>query len=174
MGYCHKSVDLRSRACMAEFLASHFRYHVYNSWNNSTSYANCIKIHRLGLTRAQQDKAYDILETHYWPYLKHFLEDFAHENPGYGIYVNGRSGGYLVLVDSGRGIDHGCTSPEIYMDTTDYPITYLRERVRLVTSFDRVTDGIRRAFINLIDNYLVEDCETIKISTNKILVPISA
>ncbi len=55
-------VDLRRRAAMVAFLDGHFRYYTMNSWNRSTSYANCVKIPRLGLTPAQMERAWGMLD----------------------------------------------------------------------------------------------------------------
>jgi hypothetical protein len=49
------NVDRRSRSTMVSFLHGHRRYDTMNSWNRLTSYANIIKIHRLGLTSNTSD-----------------------------------------------------------------------------------------------------------------------
>ena len=56
-------VDLRSRADMTGFLKNHFRYHTMNSWNQSTSYACNLKIHRLGLDGECESKLFDMIDT---------------------------------------------------------------------------------------------------------------
>jgi len=43
----YKQVDKRYRETMGKFLRKHFRYNTMNSWNRSTSYANCIKLHNV-------------------------------------------------------------------------------------------------------------------------------
>jgi len=43
----YKEVDKRHRRTMKALLKKHFRYHTMNSWNRSTSYANCIKLHQV-------------------------------------------------------------------------------------------------------------------------------
>ena len=43
----YKDIDLRSRKAMTTFLENHFRYPTMNSWNNSTSYANNMKVYKL-------------------------------------------------------------------------------------------------------------------------------
>lgn len=58
-----KKVDLRSRKEMIDFLTNHFRYDTMNSWNCSTSYAANVKIYNLGLSRAELDKLYELIET---------------------------------------------------------------------------------------------------------------
>jgi hypothetical protein len=94
-----KTVDLRSRSAMQEFLQRHFRYSTGNSLNRSTGYAQCIKLHRLGLSREQLDRAWEILETDVWDEIRHPIDAFTAANGGaWTIGTNGRSGGYLVLV----------------------------------------------------------------------------
>lgn len=95
-----KKIHLRSKRAMADFLAGHFRYPTMNSWNRATSYANCIKVHRLGLSRDQSNRVWDhdILGADYWDEIRHPIDDFTAEMGGhYTIGSNGRSGGYLVL-----------------------------------------------------------------------------
>jgi hypothetical protein len=96
--FFEQKVDMRSKRAMVDFLASHFRYHTMNSWNKGTSYANCIKVHRLGLSRDQNSRVWDILDTDYWDEIRYPIDDFTEETSGsYTIGTNGRSGGYLVL-----------------------------------------------------------------------------
>ncbi|WP_036242618.1 hypothetical protein [Methylobacter luteus] len=98
-----KKVDRRSRSAMVDFLRTHYRYDTLNSWNRSTSYAQCIKIHRLGLTSEQSDKAYDLLETDFWDEIRWPIDEFTDSQGGcYTIGTNGRSGGYLVLHEPRR------------------------------------------------------------------------
>lgn len=99
-----KKVDLRSRKDMVEFLTSHFRYNTMNSWNNSTSYAHNVKIHRLGLTHEQTDKLWDMIETDdFYNEINWLIDDWAEEhNYEWQVGFNGRSGGYLVLYQGGR------------------------------------------------------------------------
>lgn len=96
-----KKVDLRSRAAMIGFLTGHERYNTMNSWNGSSSYAHCVKLHQLGLTNEQHDKAYEVLDTDYWNQIDHPIQEFTQKMNGrYTIGSNGRSSGYLVLYNS--------------------------------------------------------------------------
>lgn len=101
MSFFQKKVDRRSKESMVQFLNDHFRYNTMNSWNGSTSYAHCIKLHRLGLTSEQLDKAYDVIRTDIWDELDVQIQDFVTQMHGaYTIGTNGRSSGYLVLYSS--------------------------------------------------------------------------
>lgn len=70
--FFEKKVDRRSRKAMVEFLTSHFRYDTMNSWNRMTSYAHSVKMNRLGLTKAQEDAAYEMLgaDENFWDHLQ--------------------------------------------------------------------------------------------------------
>lgn len=108
--FFEEKVDLRSKRAMVDFLMGHFRYPTMNSWNDTTSYANRIKIPYLGLTREQVDRAYDMLGADYWDEIRYPIDDFTSEMDGeYTIGTNGRSGGYLVLY-SGEYYDPGYKS----------------------------------------------------------------
>jgi len=99
-----KQIDKRCRKALVAFLKKHFRYHTMNSWNQSTSYANGIKLH-------QVDKPSDIDENTWWQMLEitdwhnilsDLLEDFARQYDfQWQAGINGRSGGYVVLYKGG-------------------------------------------------------------------------
>jgi hypothetical protein len=100
--YFYREVDRRSRKGMIDFLSQHFRYDTLNSWNHATSYAHCVKLHRLGLAASEYDNAYDVLQaaemSDAWQPV---IDDFTEEQAGCAtIGFNGRSGGYLVLYES--------------------------------------------------------------------------
>lgn len=109
-----KKVDLRSREAMVEFLTSHFRYNTMNSWNNSTSYAHNVKIYNLGLTKEQEDKAWDMVGIdEFYDEINWLIRDWNVEhNYEWQVGFNGRSGGYLVLYQGGQrdsGYKSRCT-----------------------------------------------------------------
>ena len=100
----YKEVDKRYREAMTAFLSKHFRYHTMNSWNRSTSYGNCIKLHQI-------DKPDDINSDTWWEMLwitewqeklSDLLEDFSRKyNWQWQAGINGRSSGYVVLYRGG-------------------------------------------------------------------------
>ena len=100
--FFEQKVDLRSREAMVTFLKGHFRYNTMNSWNGSTSYAQCVKLHRLGLSPAQYDRAFEMLDlTEVSDMVQSGIADFTEAHNGcYTMGTNGRSGGYLVLYSS--------------------------------------------------------------------------
>lgn len=94
-----ESVDLRSRKEMTDYLRNHFRYSTMNSWNQATSYACNLKIHRLGLEAEIESKLYDMLGTQEFYALRDETVDLFNQAHGFRWQAgfNGRSGGYLVL-----------------------------------------------------------------------------
>ncbi len=99
--FFQKKVDRRSRDAMVAFLAGHFRYNTMNSWNRASSYAQYIKINRIGLTSEQNDAAWDILDADFWNEIRYPIDEFTQQmNGAYTMGSNGRSGGYLVLYES--------------------------------------------------------------------------
>lgn len=104
MKHFSKKVDLRSRREMVEFLTNHFRYDTMNSWNCNSSYAHCVKVHDLGLTSEQINKAYELLDMEEtYDNINDLIDEFAiSHNYAWQVGFNGRSGGYLVLYQGGR------------------------------------------------------------------------
>ena len=107
-----KKVDTRSREAMVAFLSGHFRYDTMNSWNRSTSYAQCVKVHRLDLTREQLDKAWGMLDmAEVFDAIHSVLQDWAAEREWrWQVGFNGRSGGYLVLYQGGMDYKNAKTA----------------------------------------------------------------
>jgi hypothetical protein len=104
-GYFSTSVDCRSRKAMADFLSGHFKYHTMNSCNGVVNYAHKVKVHSMGLTSDQVDKAFDLIgadDSYEWQDTLQFLiDEYTKANGGsYTIGSNGRSGGYLVMYHS--------------------------------------------------------------------------
>ncbi len=93
-----------TREEMIEFLRDHFRYNTMNSWNRSTSYARNVKLHRLGLTREQENRAFEIIQADgAYDKINVIIRAFGITNDyRYQIGFNGRSGGYLVLYQGGK------------------------------------------------------------------------
>lgn len=96
----YKKVNKSSRKQMIQFLTDHFRYNTMNAWNNSTSYANNVKVYNLGLTEKEDDILYYAIEDDFfydytvYPVLAYFNEKYSGR---YSLGLNGRSGGYIVI-----------------------------------------------------------------------------
>ncbi len=89
---------------MTDYLRNHFRYDTMNSWNQATSYAVNVKLHRLKWkTPELANAAYEFLDIREaYDDCNAILRDFALRHDWqWQICFNGRSSGYLVLIHGG-------------------------------------------------------------------------
>ena len=95
-----EKVDLRSRKAMIDFLVNHYRYNTMNSWNNATSWANNLKIHRV-IPSKLQDKVFEMMDCEeFYDDINFLISNYDEENNHYiQAGFNGRSGGYLVMYE---------------------------------------------------------------------------
>ncbi len=111
----YKPIDKRSRKAMTAFLKNHFRYHTMQSWNQSTSYANNIKLHHIDQPSDINEEAWwQMLDMHLWhDTFNGLLDDFGRNHDWrWQAGINGRSGGYVVLYHGGSkpsGYQSHCT-----------------------------------------------------------------
>lgn len=153
-------VDITNAKQMWNFLHDHYQYYTMSSWNGCKSIANNVKVYNLkldgdyctALSFLHDECDVGCLQV----MIKEMCEDFEAENPGYEVYFNGRSGGYLVLSEKGcvRSI-----LPSIVADYDTYEdfktdcrgygecvkdyIYKLREITKLVQDFDKLCDNLR-------------------------------
>jgi hypothetical protein len=216
--FFEKSVDICSRESMVAFLRGHYRYY------DAPSYANRVKFGYLGLSRELQDKAFNYLgaDTSDWTGMSDVIADFTSEHNGrYTISQYGRSGGYLVLMqseyvaleykshclscgqrnyqavaDTGSNKCGACgvvgergrvdytvaprslkTTGESLdqneeFDPEEWSMDRLRERVRLVQSFDAACDDIRASFIEMLqDSEVVEETIVTSRTVRRLVTP---
>jgi hypothetical protein len=157
-----------SREEIINYLKNHFRYDTMNSWNNSTSYANRIKIRDLnGIDRDLEMRCYEMLEVEeaFEGFVNQiFLFHLSHD--AYCIGQNGRSGGYLVLLNDrfpGKNID-------MDEDFEDWGFWGLQERCNLVWDFDNACEDAVAEFVEFAKTHVAEE-KTIMIP-KKIMVAI--
>ncbi len=164
-----KRVDRQSRKYMTDFLINHFRYHTMSSWNRSTSYAHCIKLHHLSLPNDILNTAYNMASNNEWQdrfgeiiYLFGLGQD-----DNWRVGTNGRSSGYIVLYKGiienrrrsclpGKSIDQD-------EDFHKWDMDELRTRVDLVRDFDMLASNIVMEFVSF--------CRTYDITDETIMVP---
>jgi len=136
----YKQVDKRYRETMGKFLRKHFRYNTMNSWNRSTSYANCIKLHHV-------DKPEDIDNETWWEMLwvsqwqeklSDLLEDFGRRHQWqWQAGINGRSGGYVVIYRGGiKPSGYKSVAIKVIVRTVARRIIRLSRRARLALAAD--------------------------------------
>jgi len=164
----YEKVNLRSKKAMVDFLRGHFRYYTMNSWNRSTSYANCIKVHEVShnTKRVDNETLFGMLCCDTWnTIMTKILSGFdAEHSYEWQIGTNGRSDGYLVLY-RGRS-PKGCYPGRAVDQDEDFSLwntDNLKLRVKLVQSFDRTCDEVVETYLEL--------CRTHKVETQEIIVP---
>ena len=155
-------VDIANTKSMWTFLKEHFTYSIHNSWNHGRSIAHNVKVHRLKLEgdwTVVMRYLFDEADSGYLQmYINDEIREFEEENPYYEVYFNGRSGGYLVLVEK-QGhrsvlpecVDQYDTYEEFKTDVKSgwngYRVSdfdrELRDAVEIVREFDRLCDRLR-------------------------------
>lgn len=150
-----------TREEMIDYLVNHFKYHTLHSWNQSTSYAHCVKVNHLdGLTNAERDKLYDLVQADdFYDEINFLMNEFAifHKH-AYQVGFNGRSGGYIVLYQGGKHADGRIyTKPGLSMDQgetfADWDDDSIRARVELVREFDDLIVNIFDHVKDMIERY---------------------
>jgi hypothetical protein len=157
-----------------------------NSWNENKSYAQNVKIYNLDIPENLRDKAWkfvceDIDLTELNEAYEHLIGEFKAET-GYDATFNGRSSGYLVLLDTEwnyqgknpmlrtvyKSMDDD--EPEYFDDWED---TELKERVKLIQRFDLLCSDMRNTLIFYLEHYdIVEERYTV-VETRKILAEVA-
>jgi hypothetical protein len=166
-------VDITNDKSMFNFIAEHPTYYTMNSWNGFRSIAHNVKLYKLGL-EGDWGAALAHLESGEYDTLSFMINDWEHEHPGYTVYFNGRSNGYLVLglknsFKTAFPENLGYETYEDYKaDMRDYYGSVkanrdeLVEFVRLVQDFDRLCDELRD-FVNDLSKLTYEVNEMYKI-----------
>jgi hypothetical protein len=154
-----------------------------NSWNQSTSYANNVKVYNLDIPTELKDKAWDFVcsENTLWELaddINFCIEKFKRDT-GYDAGFNGRCDGYVVMYDTewdwkqNKSITYPGRDIDMYEDFEDWDIKDIRERVKLVQRFDQMCDDMLQTFIYYLENYELVDEEYTVIKTRKVLQEIS-
>jgi hypothetical protein len=160
-----QELDMNDMAALREFLVEHPRYHTMHSWNRSTAYAQCVKLHWLPLTREQEMKASAIIEcSEFWERVKELQDDFAAEHKfEWQTGFNGKSGGYIVLYRGGMKDGRPFTWPgrsvdmEPDMDFYGWDLEDFQIRAEFVLEFDKLCDVILSELLYYVENYDVKD-----------------
>lgn len=160
---------------MIDFLSHHSRYYTMHSWNGLTSYANNVKLYNLDLPDDLKDKAYDFIYAECFEYtedVNNLIDDFR-SRTGYTAGFNGRSSGYIVLYDTSGQYNENISykSVDADADFEDWDDNELKQRVQLITEFDKLCDLIRSSLIYYLREYDVIDEEYTVVKTRAIAIP---
>ncbi len=163
-------IDITNDKQMFNFLKDHFRYATMNSWNDSYSIANNVKLYNLGLS-GDWSVALALLEAGEYDNINFMIADWERDHPGYRVFFNGRSGGYLVLCNKNNNRD---VLPCCVTDNDDYNqykewCRYygysvkenrfeLQMFTKLVRDFDRLCDELR-TFVDELSHLKFETIE---------------
>jgi hypothetical protein len=156
---------------MFEFLKNHFEYYTFNSWNNMKSIANNVKLYNLGLS-GDWATALEFLEAGEYDTVSFMIEDFEREHPGYAVFFNGRSNGYLMLCNKNGSdtiLPYCIDAFDTYEDYKEYcredycgSVKANRDELvfftKLVQDFDKFCDELRD-FCNELSNMNFEATE---------------
>lgn len=162
----YKEVNLKSNKECFDFLRNHFTYDTMNSWNKLRSIANNVKLYNLPVDYCEAAEA---LEYDDYFAINETIKDWEEDHPGYEVVFNGRSGGYLVLMDKGHNghvfIERDGDSPCNFDDYEEWKkcIKYgwgslkayhptLEFQVKLVQEFDKLCDDLVEVLKSLIED----------------------
>lgn len=148
-------VNISKPKSMFNFIKEHFRYYTMSSWNRLQSIANNVKMYNLNLS-GDIWKAYNALIADDYVSVNSIICDWEDMHPGYQVGFNGRSGGYLVLYETGTDAS---IVPESIEDADDYEQwkQYLKDNnetvkdnmdmlihiTKVIRDFDLLCDEIR-------------------------------
>lgn len=168
--FFHKTPNINSddRDALIDYLKNHTRYYTMNSWNKATSYANNVKLHNLNLDVGIYAKASALLLTdeidtsEYRIEQEQLIRDFREET-NYDVTFNGRSGGYLVLLDTKYDVNtntlqvypgHSIDADE---DFENWKTDSLYDRYVIVDAFDKLCDDLRDLLIDYATNGIIKE-----------------
>ena len=170
-GYEKTKPDI-SKKHMLDYINKHFRYWTLNSWNRSSSFANCVKLQNLGLDEENIDfsKALDFVSSCNDDFnieTNDLIRDFENEFPGFTAGFNGRQSGYIVLYNStypGRSV---CSDIEEIEDDDDEIFSVFK----LLKAFDTLCDSIRDIFIDYVRKYHTQTIKLYRPETISVSYP---
>jgi hypothetical protein len=148
-------IDITNDKQMFNFIKDHFTYYTMNCWNGLSTIANNVKLYNLNL-EGDWSTALNLLENGGYEYIEELINIWEAEHPTYGVYFNGRSGGYLVLSnkDNARTIlPEAIEESDTYEEYKEYCQYYYgsvkRNRpdlvfyTKLIRDFDKLCDELR-------------------------------
>lgn len=165
-----KPVLLNSKKSILDFLTTHQRYYTMSSWNRSTSFAHCIKVHSLPLTHEQTQKVYELMssDTNFHEFfMTPFFQDFEMATGGrWTMGTNGRSGGWLVLYQN-----NDRPGTPVGEDIEDMSFVQLQELAKAVKAFDQVCDTMLASLIEFANTHEVVERTVTYTRKVKVIAP---
>lgn len=165
-----KGIDITNDKQMFNFLKNHFEYYIMNSWNHLDTIANNVKLYNLNLS-GDWCVALSLLERDNYDEINLMINQWQEYHPGYEVYFNGCSGGYLVLKNEDNNYH---ILPEEIIEAEDYDEykRYCKEfygsvranrddlvrYTKLVQDFDKLCDDLR-AYCDELSNQKFEVVE---------------
>lgn len=153
--FYQKGIDITNDKQMFNFLKNHFEYPTLGSWNRLYSIANNVKLHKLNLS-GDWCTALSLLENGEYDTISYMINDWRRCHPGYEVYFNGRSNGYLILKDcdyNGHMLPESILDSDTYEDYKEWcrdnygSVKANRDELvhftRLVQDFDKLCDELR-------------------------------
>lgn len=148
------NIDITKDKSMFNFIAGHPTRHT----NSRPRPAHNMKVYKLGLSNPSATLQY-LYYTDYMD-INYMIEEWEHANPDYEIFVDGRSGGYIVLGFKSPTEREFFTSITECRDYNDYKV-YCREYATSCKDFrpllQKITVALRK-FDKLCDE-LTAYCE---------------
>lgn len=139
------------------------RYNTMNSWNNATSLAYNLKIHKV-IDDKLQNKVYELMElSEFHEDINVLISDFDNEfNHEWQAGFNGRSGGYLVLYKGGIRDNRIYTQPGITITDAEVPSEVKKAFRQLAVDIVKTAEFMAK-------NYTIEEQEIECLKTVKVL-----
>lgn len=173
-----KEVNLENEEAVFKYLKEHPLYCLMNSWNRLRAFAQNIKIYNLNVDKEVEDKLYELLDVESSDIkfaYENGINDFEEENPGYTIYINGRSDGYMILApNENRSNFYDMVDTINNYDTLDelkedYDFEEFKDLAKTVMNFDRACDDIIQNIVGIAKSCEIVEEEYTVVKTQKVL-----
>ena len=182
--YYYKGLTERTIEQKYQYIKTHFQYDIMNSWNKLKSFANNVKIYKMGLTNEQQNKFFELMQIDsdflYYESIC-IIEEFE-KLTNTQVYFNGRSGGYMVIVPDFNICKRNEHLLNYYnLENIKYCDNYKEFKIEqsinsyfsykdsykgdidnvyyILKAFDKLCDILRNELIYILDNYTIEEHE---------------
>ena len=173
-----KEFNLDDDNAVFQYLKEHSLYWLMNSWNRLRTFSNNVKSYNLDVDDSIEDKLFESLDIDSVDVKFAYedgINDFEEENPGYTIYTNGRSGGYMILApnenrsnfcDMVNAVNNYDTLDEL---KEDHDFAKFKDLAEVVLNFDRACDNIIQNIVGIAESCGIVEEEYTVVKTRKVL-----